>query len=163
MAVEQAKGGVSGGAPRPAGTAIGEQELAILLVGASRASLYVYLVIVVFAGALPKSTDFQRVILFYPGEAVGNVIDRARGVRWIRPAAQSREVGQIHRRDAVRKQLPRRKYVGVIEAAWHGGLCARLRSIEEVRRVDRYQHDVLAGADQNLIHHSWVERPRMVE
>src|SRR5437867_1334238 len=118
--VEQAQSGVGNRHSRPAGTAIGEQELAILVVGASRASLYVYLVIVVFAGALPKSTEFQRVILFYPGEAVGNVIDRARGVRWIRPAAQSREVGQIHRRDAVRKQLPRRKYVGIVEAARHG-------------------------------------------
>src|SRR2546430_9450278 len=163
IAVEQAQSGASGGDHGPAGTAIGEEELAILVVRTSRASLNVYLVIVVFAGALPKSTEFQRVILFYPGEAVGYVIDGARGMRRIRPAAQSREVGQIHRRDAVRKQLPSRKYVGVIEAAWHGGLCARLRSIEEVRRVDRYQHDVLAGADQNLIHHSWVERPRMVE
>ena len=161
--VEQAQSGVGNRHSRPAGPAIGKQELAILVVGASRASLYVYLVIVVFAGAFPKSAEFQGVISFYPGKAVRYVIDGTRGVRRIRPAAQSREVGQIHRRDAVRKQLPSRKYVGVIEAAWHGGLCARLRSIEEVRRDHRYQHDVLAGTDKNLIHHFGVQRPRMVE
>src|SRR5207302_4390973 len=56
-----------------------------------------------------------------------------------------------------------RKYVGVIETAWHGGLCARLGSIKEIRRVYGYQHDVLTGTDKNLIHHFGVQRPRMVE
>src|SRR5260370_25750683 len=106
VAVEQAQSGVRDGDSRPAGPAVGKQELAILVVGASRAGLYVDLVIVVFARAFPKSTEFQRVILFYPGEAVGYVVDGARGVRRIGPAAQSREVGQIHRWDAVRRQLP---------------------------------------------------------
>src|SRR6266481_3289275 len=139
--VEQAQSSVRDRDPRPASQAIGEQELAILVVGASRASLYVYLVIVVFAGAFPKSTEFQRVILFYPGEAVGYVIDGARGVRWIRPAAQSGELGHIHRRNAVRKEFPLRKYVGIVEAAGHRGLRTRLGSIKEVRCVYGYQHD----------------------
>src|ERR1700731_232700 len=119
IAVEQPQSGVCDRDSRPASPAVGEQELAILVVGASRASLHVYLVIVVFARAFPKSTEFKRVVLFYPGETVGYVIDGASRVRRIRPAAQPREVGQIHGWDAVRKQLPSRKYVGVIEAAWH--------------------------------------------
>src|SRR6266481_2672756 len=117
--VEQAQSSVCSRDPRPASQAIGEQKLAILVVRASRASLYVYLVIVVFAGAFPKTAEFQRVISLYPGEAVGYVIDGARGVRRIRPAAQSREIGQVDCWDAVRKQLPSRKYVGVIEVARH--------------------------------------------
>ncbi len=120
ITVEQAQSGVCDRDARPASPAVGEQELAILVVGASRASLDVDLVIVVFARAFPKSAEFQCVVRFYPGEAVGYVIDGARGVRRIRPAAQSREVRQIHSWDAVWKQFPSRKYVGVIEAAWHG-------------------------------------------
>src|SRR5438552_15085512 len=118
--VEQAQSGVGIRHSRPAGPAIGKQELAILVVSASRASLYVYLVIVVFAGAFPKTTEFQGVISFYPGKAVRYVIDGTCGVRRIRPAAQSRKVGQIHSWDAIWKQLASRKYVGVIETARHG-------------------------------------------
>ena len=102
-------------------------------------------------------------ILFNPGKAVGYVIDRARGVRRIRPAAQTREVRQIHAWDAVRDQFPLREYVWIIEAAWHCRLCARVGPIKEVRRVHRYQHDVLTGGDQNLIHHSGIQGPRIVE
>src|SRR5260370_1414754 len=163
VGVEQAQSSVCDRDARPAGPAVGEQELAVLVVGASRASLYADLVIVVFARAFTNDTQFHRVILFYPGEAVGYVVDGARGVRRIGPAAQSREVGQIHRWDAVREQLPGRKYVGIVEAAWHCRLRARIGPIKEIRRVYGYQHDVLAGADQNLVHHSGVQRPRMVE
>src|SRR5216684_7884503 len=119
IGVEQAQGGVGDGDACPVSPSVGEQELAVLVVRARGASRYVYLVIVVFAGAFPKTAEFQRVISLYPGKAVGYIVDGARGVRRIRPAAQSREIGQVDCWDAVRKQLPRRKYVGVIEAAWH--------------------------------------------
>src|SRR5947207_15399368 len=109
MCGEQSRSGDENLHSRPACPAIGKQKLAILFVGASRASLYVYLVIVVFAGAFPKTTEFQGVISFYPGKAVRYVIDGTRGVRRIRPPAQSRKVGQIHRWDAVWKQLASRK------------------------------------------------------
>src|SRR5258708_37693889 len=149
IAVEQAQGGICDCDSRPAGPAVGEQELAILVVGASGTSLHVYLVIVVLAGAFPKSTELQGVIFLYPGEAVGYVIDGTRGVRRIWPAAQPREDGQIHCWDAVRKQFPLREYVWIAEAARHCCLGARFGSIKEVRRVDGYQHDVLASAEQS--------------
>src|SRR6267378_1135062 len=75
IGVEHAQCGVCDRDSRAAGSAISEQELAVLVVRTCRASLHIDLVIVVFARSLPKDTELQGVISFYPGEAVGNVID----------------------------------------------------------------------------------------
>src|SRR6267378_5941180 len=159
VGVEQAQGGVCDRDSRPASPAIGEQELAILVVRARGASRYVYLVIVVLAGSFPKSTEFQRVIPFYPGKAVGYIVDGARRVRRIRPTAEVREIAYFGGWNPGGDELALREYIGIVEAAWHRRLCACLVPIKEVRRIYRYQHDVLTGGDQNLIHHPGIHGP----
>src|SRR6266403_5628205 len=111
IGVEQTQGGVCDrDSRRPARSAISEQELPVLIVRASGARHDVDLIIVVFAGSLPKEAEFQRVILLYPGEAVGYVIDGARGVRRIRPTAQVREIGYFGGRNAGGDELALREY-----------------------------------------------------
>src|SRR6266851_3894908 len=106
VAVVQSQSGVGGSHPgRPSCSAIGERELAILVVRASSAGLYVNLVVIIFARAFEEETKLYRVVALNPGEAVRCVIDGAGRVRWVRPAAQCGEVGHIHRGDAVGEQL----------------------------------------------------------
>src|SRR5229473_5135480 len=163
IGVEQAQGGVGDGDACPVSPSVGEQELAVLVVRARGASRYVYLVIVVFAGAFPKTAEFQRVISLYPGKAVGYVVDGARGVRRIRPTAQVREIGYFGGRNAGGDELALREYIGIVEAAGHRRLGACLVPIKEVRRIYRYQNNVLTGGDQNLIHHPGIHGPYVVE
>jgi len=47
--------------------------------------LYVDLVIVVLAGLLKQAAELQGVITLDPGEAVGQIVDGARGVRGYGP------------------------------------------------------------------------------
>src|SRR6266404_7876634 len=57
--VEQAQSSVCSRDPRPASQAIGEQKLAILVVRASRASLYVYLVCRLLLEKKKKNAEFH--------------------------------------------------------------------------------------------------------
>src|SRR6267378_3852011 len=140
---------------RPTGSGIGEEELAILVVRAGRASLYVDLVIVVLAGLLKQAAELQGVITLDPGEAVGQIVDGARGVRGIRPAAQPGEVSHIHGWDAVRDQLSLRKYIRVVEA--------NLGAVKEIRLIDGDAYDVQAAGCQDFIHFRWANGPHVVD
>src|SRR5204863_9303562 len=116
---------------------------AVLVVRASRASLHVDLIIVVFARVLIQGAKLQRVTFLDPGQAVGRLEDGAGGVRGIRPAAQVREGRHVHGRNTGRNQLSVRKYIGVVETC----LCP----IEKVRLVNGNQDDVLTGCKQDLV------------
>src|SRR5207244_731774 len=70
---------------------VGEGALAVLVVGASRAGPYVDFVVVALAGLLIPHSELQRVAAFHPSEFVGDVVDRSRGMRGVRSAAQLRK------------------------------------------------------------------------
>ena len=77
--------------PHEIPSVVAEQELAVLIVRASRASLHVNLIVVVFTGILIQTAELESVVAFDPGKAVGDVVDGSRGMRGIWPAAQSGE------------------------------------------------------------------------
>src|SRR5262249_42496064 len=87
VGIEDSERRVSHGRPAAARSGIGEQELAILVVRASRACLDVDFVVVVFAGALEQTAELERVISPNPGKAVGNVVNRPGRMRRVWPAA----------------------------------------------------------------------------
>src|SRR5438046_3521338 len=121
ICVKQSKGSVCRGnkARLRALTVVGKQELAILVVGASRASLHVDLIVVIFSCALKQEAELERVTGFDPREAVGDVVNGPGRVRRIRPATERGEVGHVHRGNTVRQQLLSYRKDVLVRAARH--------------------------------------------
>src|SRR5882762_6657851 len=150
--IKQPQSNVGGRDSGPSGPAIGEQELAILVVRAGRASLYVDFVIVILAGLLKQGAELQGVITLDPGKAVGQIVDGARGMR---PAAEPGEVSHIDGWNAVRDQLSLRKNVRVAEA--DGG------AVKKMSLIDGDAYDVQADGCQDFIHFRWADGPHVVD
>src|SRR5205823_4944212 len=90
VGVEESESRVGGGyagcrLPRPR---VSEQELAVLIVRACRAGLYIDFVVVVLARALIQYAEFHAVAPLDPGKTVGNIVDGSRRVGGVRAAAQ---------------------------------------------------------------------------
>src|SRR6266850_1711643 len=163
ICIEEPQSSIGNCNPGPTQSVIGEQELSVLIIRASWASLHVDLVIVVLAGALKQRAELQRVVSPDPGKAVGEAVDGTRRVRGIGAATQPREVGHVHGWYARRNQFPLREYVRVIEIAGYCRLRACLGAVEKVRRVDGYPYDVLACGDQHLIDLTRADGPYIVQ
>ena len=134
---------------------VGEQELAILVVGASGASLHVDLIIIVLARALKQAAELQGVAAIDPGEAVGNIVDRPGGVRRIRSAAELGERAYVHGRDTRGDQFSLRKDVWVIDSG-NG-------PIKEVRGVNGNVDVVQTGGEQDLVDLRRADGPDVIQ
>src|SRR5262249_20265973 len=134
--VEQAERGVCFGYAGAAGAVVGEQELPVLVVRASRAGLDVDFIVVVFTRALESETKLEGVIVLDPGEAVRNRVNRSGGVRRIGSSAESRERGHVDRRDTFRNELAIGKDIRVVEVARNGHTGTGIGLVEKVRSID---------------------------
>src|SRR4029077_8001270 len=134
---------------------IAKEELAILVICTSGASLHVNLIVVVFTGILVQSSELQGVVALDPCKAVGDIIDRARRVRRIWAAAQSGKRGHIDCRNASGNQLALRENVGIVQA------CGS--AVQEMRLIDWDMNLVEAEGEQNFVHLCGANGPHMIK
>src|SRR6202158_4232566 len=163
IGIEEPQSGVGDRDSGATGPAVGEQELAVLVVGASRTGRDVDLIVIVLAGSFKRESELKRVVAFDPSEAVRGGVDGPGGVRGIGSSAEWRERRHIHRRNAVGNQFAIRKYVRVVEVTGYQRPSARLGALEKVRGVDRDLDHVLAGGDQDLVNLGGADGPDVVE
>src|SRR5262249_28633169 len=91
IAVEETESGVADCNSSTASTTVGEEELPVLVVGASGTGVDIDLVVVILAGPLELETEFECVVAFDPSKAVADGVNGTRGVRWIGSATESGE------------------------------------------------------------------------
>src|SRR6185437_5617980 len=141
---------------------VAEEELPVLVIRASAARLHVDFVIVIFAVIFKERAEFESVARLDPRETVRQVVNRASGVRRIWATAESRKCTHIHGWNAVLNFLPSRVYIGIVHAKIARALRHALRAVQEMRFVHRNVNDILAIAEQDLIHFGWADNPCMV-